>query len=171
MTMWSSHRRQKGAEIVKQAAPYGAGPWLELGSGSGNNTLPLSKAVDTVVALDRNSRELRELQQKMSQVYPLQADFRVLPFRAGILGGVFTSFSLHFVEEHALVLHEVAQILRPKGILVLVEYQTSEAVPWIPFPLPKKHAFELLHREKFGPIVLHHETRRYYILKCQKQAF
>ncbi|MFX0116602.1 MAG: class I SAM-dependent methyltransferase [Candidatus Hodarchaeota archaeon] len=169
--MWSTHRRQKGAEIVKQAAPYGAGPWLELGSGSGNNTLPLSKTVDSVIALDRNSRELWELQQKISQIYPLQADFRVLPFRAGILGGVFTSFSLHFVEEHALVLHEVARILRPKGTLVLVEYQTSESVPWIPFPLPKNRAFELLRREEFHSIGLPHETQRYYILKCQKQAF
>lgn len=169
LSRWEIHRHEKGAEIVKQAGPYGPGPWLELGSGIGNNTIPLSKKVDTLIALDVSPRDLLRLQQKSTLGYPLQADFRALPFRMNCLEGIFTSFSIHFVEEHNLVFREAARILRSGGTLILVEYQTSESVPWIPFPLPQKRAYQLLQREGFSSLETLHETPRYYILHGRKK--
>ncbi|MHA2232176.1 MAG: hypothetical protein ACXAB4_06780 [Candidatus Hodarchaeales archaeon] len=105
---WENHRHKKGAEIVNRAGPYGAGPWLELGSGIGNNTFPLSEKIGLVI--------------------------------------------------------------RPGGTFILVEYQTSQSVPWIPFPLPKTSAFRQLRKEKFESIKSRHETSRYYILGSQKRT-
>jgi ubiquinone/menaquinone biosynthesis C-methylase UbiE len=169
LTMWETHRHEKGAEIVNQAGPYGPGPWLELGSGIGNNTIPLSKKVDTLIALDVSNKDLLKLQQKTTLVYPLQADFRALPFRTNSLGGIFTSFSVHFVKEHNLVFREITRVLRSDGTLILVEYRTSESVPWIPFPLPQKRACQLLHREGFPSPEILHETPRYYVLHGRKK--
>lgn len=169
LNRWEIHRHEKGAEIVNQAGPYGPGPWLELGSGIGNNTIPLSKKVDTLIALDVNTRDLLKLPQKTTLVYPLQADFRALPFCMNSLGGIFTSFSIHFVEEHSLVFREATRVLRSDGTLILVEYQTSESVPWIPFPLPQKRACQLLQREGYSALETLHETPRYYILHGRKK--
>jgi ubiquinone/menaquinone biosynthesis C-methylase UbiE len=168
---WENHRHKKGAEIVNRAGPYGAGPWLELGSGIGNNTFPLSEKIGLVIALDMSSRDLMAQRQERTEICPLQADFRVrLPIRTDSLGGVFVSFSLHFVKEHALVIREVGRVLRPGGTFILVEYQTSQSVPWIPFPLPKTSAFRQLRKEKFESIKSRHETSRYYILGSQKRT-
>lgn len=164
---WENYRHKKGAEIVNRAGPYGSGPWLELGSGIGNNTFPLSEQVGIVIALDMSNQDLMGHRQKETWIYPLQADFRVrLPIRTDSLGGVFASFSLHFVKEHALVIREVIRILRPGGTFILVEYQTAQSVPWIPFPLPKMNALSLLYQEEFESIKSLHETSRYYILSC-----
>ncbi|MFQ5977389.1 MAG: class I SAM-dependent methyltransferase [Candidatus Heimdallarchaeota archaeon] len=168
---WENHRHKKGAEIVNRAGPYGAGPWLELGSGIGNNTFPLSEKVGLVIALDMSSRDLMAQRQKKTEIYPLQADFQVrLPIRTDSLGGIFSSFSLHFVKEPALVFREVGRVLRPGGTFILVEYQTSKSVPWIPFPLPKKSALRLLYHEGFESIKSLHETSRYFILRSRKSV-
>ena len=78
LSRWEIHRHEKGAEIVNQAGPYGPGPWLELGSGIGNNTIPLSKNVDTLIALDVSTWDLLKLQQKSKTHIVLQFFLRSL---------------------------------------------------------------------------------------------
>ncbi len=43
--------------------------------------------------------------------------------------------SLHFERDKLAVLRLVRGYLRPGGRLVLVEYDTTQGNPWVPFPL------------------------------------
>lgn len=120
-----------------------AGPrWLELGSGEGAFTLALAELLapsGSVVALDRDQRALRAAMDRIhaqgsgSIVSSEVGDFtHHLP--EGPFDGVLAANSLHFVRDRRSILASIRAALRPAGRLVVVEYDTDEGNPWVPYP-------------------------------------
>ncbi len=168
MLGWTEKRRLKGAEIVNQAKPYKSGLWLELGTGTGNNTIPLGKKVDFLLAIDVHGNELCQIKKKDPGIEAITADFRFLPIKMNSFFGVFAAFSMHFVAEQNIVFNSIFKHLKSEGMFIIIEYQTSNPKPWIPFPLPKKIAIYLLKEIGFREIRIQFENERYYILKSKK---
>jgi SAM-dependent methyltransferase len=54
--------------------------------------------------------------------------------RVKLEGALFAN-ALHFVEDAASALASAAQLVRPSGRLVIVEYDRREPSPWVPFPI------------------------------------
>lgn len=131
-------------ELIRAAVPGGAGTWADLGAGTGNFTFALRELLDpaaTIIAVDRDARALAAQRARLAaaptgaELILQQADItRPLPLPP--LDGLLLANVLHFVRDQAAVLHQVIGYLRPGGRLVLVEYQLTEPVRWVPYPVP-----------------------------------
>jgi SAM-dependent methyltransferase len=74
------------------------------------------------------------------EVIPVVADFTRLSdltdLNGGKLDGMLLANSLHYVSDPDKVLSRVISWLRPRGRVLLVEYDRREANPWVPYPIP-----------------------------------
>jgi SAM-dependent methyltransferase len=89
--------------------------------------------------VDRDARALRALEREAGGRFPLvrtvQADFAGdvdLP----PLDGILMANSLHFNSDACAVLAHASRWLKPRGRLIIVEYDIDSPNPWVPFPLP-----------------------------------
>jgi ubiquinone/menaquinone biosynthesis C-methylase UbiE len=122
----------------------GAGKiWADLGSGQGAFTLALADLLGpsgSIHTVDRDNRALevqvRALRNQFPgvSVTPLVADF-TMPLELPQCDGIVMANSLHFERDKLAVLGLILGYLRPAGRLVLVEYDTDDGNPWVPFPL------------------------------------
>lgn len=120
----------------------GGGTWADLGAGTGAFTLALAELVGPtgqVIAVDRDRGALRGLERALrpggATVRTLDADF-TKPIDLPALDGVVMANSLHFVRDKAAVLALVHKMLKPSGLLLLVEYDANKGNQWVPHPLP-----------------------------------
>ena len=117
--------------------------WADFGSGEGAFTLALADLLGptgSIHTVDRNGRALQAQERALRDAFPsvrvtpLVADF-TLPLKLPPLDGIVMANSLHFERDKLAVLRLVGGYLRPAGRLVLVEYDTDQGNPWVPFPL------------------------------------
>jgi ubiquinone/menaquinone biosynthesis C-methylase UbiE len=119
----------------------GGGTWADLGAGTGAFTLALAELVGPggeVIAVDRDRGALRGLERALrpggATVRTLGADF-TKPIDLASLDGVVMANSLHFVHDKAPVLALVHRMLKPSGLLLLVDYDADKGNQWVPHPL------------------------------------
>lgn len=117
------------------------GVWADLGAGSGAFTLALAELLGPdgeVIAVDRDRGALRELSRAprpcAATVRTLAADF-TKPLDLPPLEGIVMANSLHFVRDKAPVLKLIHDMLKPRGRLLLVEYDADDGNPWVPHPM------------------------------------
>jgi SAM-dependent methyltransferase len=96
---------------------------LDLGCGSGTYSVPFAAKGSHVVALDLSPTMVSLAQQRASQ-RGVEADFRVadirepLPFEDAEFDVVFTATALHYVEDIAALMKEVARVMKPTARLI-----------------------------------------------------
>lgn len=126
------------------AAPGGV--WADLGSGSGAFTLALADLLGPsarIYSVDRDEQALLEQERAMRARFPDRAltslTYRVADFTQPLdlppLDGVVMANSLHFQRDKDTVLQLVRGYLKPRGRLLLVEYNADRGNPWVPYPL------------------------------------
>jgi SAM-dependent methyltransferase len=118
------------------------GTWADLGAGSGTFTRALAELLgplSLIHAVDRDARALRSLsaagEAGTARFVTLAADFtRGLPLPP--LDGILMANSLHFHGDACGLLRHAARWLKPRGLLIVVEYDITTPSPWVPHPLP-----------------------------------
>jgi len=119
------------------------GVWADLGCGDGVFTIALYTLIrpgGEIYAVDKSRRALRALEQEFARGYPdavvhsLCADF-THPLALPPLDGFVMANSLHFVREKRPLLGRLAELLKPGGRFIVVEYNTGRGNPWVPYPL------------------------------------
>jgi ubiquinone/menaquinone biosynthesis C-methylase UbiE len=135
----------KEHDLIAPAIPLLGGSWAELGSGTGIFTVELYKLVGPkaeIYSIDKNSHALEKQKRTFEAQYPeanihfMNADFTKnldLP----PLDGILMANSLHFVafdQQRPLVARLCSQ-LKPKGILLIVEYEAHHGNLWVPHPI------------------------------------
>ena len=96
---------------------------LDLGCGSGTNSLWLAERGAHVVGLDLSQTMVSLAQERAGQL-SVQADFRVadirerLPFDEEEFDVVLSSTALHYVEDIDSTMKDVARVMKPAGRLV-----------------------------------------------------
>jgi ubiquinone/menaquinone biosynthesis C-methylase UbiE len=119
------------------------GVWADLGAGEGAFTLALADLLGPqakIFAVDKDGGALRTQQTAMRARFPdaaveyRQADF-TRPLDLPPLDGVVMANSLHFHRQKDGVLKLVHGYLKPGGRLLLVEYNTDQGNPWVPYPI------------------------------------
>jgi ubiquinone/menaquinone biosynthesis C-methylase UbiE len=134
------------AALLAGAVPQRAGIWADLGSGEGTFTRALVALLgpnSRIYAVDRNARVVASLEpwaaREASNVIPVEADFAeslVLPgVKPGTLDGMLFANSLHYLPDPQAVLARLTQWLRPRGRVVIVEYDRRSANRWVPYPI------------------------------------
>jgi ubiquinone/menaquinone biosynthesis C-methylase UbiE len=129
--------------LLRDGVPSAGGRWADLGAGEGAFTLALADLLGPgaqITAVDRDSGALRQLESEMGKRFAatrldvVVADF-TRPLGLSSLDGVVMANSLHFVRDKRPVLDSVRAMLRPGGILILVEYGADRGNPWVPHPI------------------------------------
>ena len=132
--------------LLRDGVPRTAGTWADLGAGAGAFTLALAELLPPgsfIHAIDKDAAALRDLEldyarlargRELARIEVRHADFgRDLGLPP--LDGVVMANSLHFMKQKEPVLARVRAMLRPGGILLLVEYDVDTGNPWVPYPL------------------------------------
>lgn len=134
---------QDHVNLLRKGISQSAGIWADLGAGTGAFTLALAELIGptgTIYAVDKNGRDLQALTQSMQRRFPritihtIQADF-TRPLPLPLLDGLVMANSLHFVRQKAEVVRQAKQYLGENGRFLLVEYNTEQGNPWVPYPL------------------------------------
>jgi ubiquinone/menaquinone biosynthesis C-methylase UbiE len=144
--------------LLRDGVPGPGGVWVDLGSGTGAFTLALAELIGPtgqIHSVDKDQGALRKQEQMMRARFPSTivhyhaADFtRRLDLPA--LDGIVMANSLHFVCEKDAVVQLVRSYLRPGGRLILVEYDTDQGNPWVPYPLSYRTWEALARRNGFA---------------------
>lgn len=131
------------------------GTWADFGAGEGAFTLALRELVghDAVIyAVDKHGASLKRLEQfhrarfnttpqhaqgGAENLLLLSSDFS-RPLNLPPLDGIVMANSLHFFKDKVKVLEHVRSFLKPKGILLIVEYNVDSGNPWVPYPFSFK---------------------------------
>jgi len=115
------------------------GTWADFGAGTGNFTRALRQLIhdkDITYAIDRDERALSQLAANINgSVQTIVADF-TQPIDLPALDGILIANALHFVRDQAKALHHIHDYLKPRGRLIVVEYDVKTPRGYIPFPLP-----------------------------------
>jgi SAM-dependent methyltransferase len=138
---------REAVALLAGAAPHGAGTWADLGAGAGTFTRALVTLLGPearIYAVDRDPRAVATLglwaAQDAPNVIPVAADFTG-PFElpglvAPQLDGILLANALHFVSDADVVLRRLAELVRPGGRVVVIEYDRRAASRWVPHPIP-----------------------------------
>lgn len=122
--------------------------WADLGCGSGLFTKALQgqlPAGSTVYAVDSRRQSLSG-----PGLHFVQADFENDALPLPSLDGVIMANSLHYVKDKPSLLEKLKTYLKPGAVFILVEYDTTAANPWVPFPLDFTAAARLFPEAGFA---------------------
>lgn len=129
---------------VREARRGPGAAWADIGAGTGAFTRALAELIgpgSRIVAVDRDRGALTQNGQRTLLAYPdvtletLVADFAG-PLDLGDLDGLVAANSLHFVEpdRQVSIVRGLAGLLRPGGVVLVVEYDTDRGNQWVPHP-------------------------------------
>jgi SAM-dependent methyltransferase len=144
--------------LIRAGVPNSVGVWAEFGAGAGNFTWALAELLapgSVIYAVDRDARALRDIEAQPQpvpdrSVHTLVADV-TKPLDLPPLDGILMANVLHWIRPQAEVLRRCHQLLAPAGRLLIVEYDTSYALSWIPVPVPRRRFDTLAAGAGFAP--------------------
>jgi len=131
--------------------------WADLGCGDGTFTLALADLLSsgsTIHAMDRDASAIRSIPSahKHVRIVTHRGDFtsETWPFRD--LDGILMANSLHYVRDQAAFIRGCAQHLKPWHRFLIVEYDTTAANPWVPYPVSQIRLRDLFERAGYSSI-------------------
>jgi trans-aconitate methyltransferase len=127
--------------------------WADLGCGDGTFTLALADLLaprSVIHAIDRHRAALKHIaaHRRDVRIYTHLGDF-VEPWSFGPVDGILMANSLHYVaNQEAFVLSCESRMTSPRRVLI-VEYDTSNANAWVPYPVSRSRLAELFSGYSF----------------------
>lgn len=129
--------------LVREGVAGGGMVWADFGSGAGAFTLALADLLGPagrISSVDRDRSALERQAQALRRLFPdTHVEYRQADFTHTLglppLDGIVIANALHFIKDKPPLLRTIFAALRPRGRLVLVEYQTDHGNAWAPYPL------------------------------------
>ncbi|MDH4090791.1 MAG: class I SAM-dependent methyltransferase [Cyclobacteriaceae bacterium] len=154
--------------LIESGVPQGVEiqQWADLGAGNGLFTKALATLLgkgSTVTAVDTDESALRSIMLPSKDVIlnKIHLDFSSTTLEMRNLDGILMANSLHFIPEKAFMLDRFASCLHASGRLIVVEYNTNIANPWVPYPI-SFHVLQKLAAKQFNAITKIGETHSAY---------
>jgi SAM-dependent methyltransferase len=135
-------------EFIRPAIDGGS-RWADLGAGTGTFTRALAGLLGegaAVIAIDNDPAAVRALELLSDRdsvgatIIAAAGDLRDLeavhPLAEQPLDGVLLANALHYVRDPVPPLAALGRLVRPGGRIVVIEYESRWANPWVPYPLP-----------------------------------
>jgi ubiquinone/menaquinone biosynthesis C-methylase UbiE len=104
---------------------------LDIGAGIGYFSIPISKEIRSVIALDFEPKMFEVLSGRMkslrvSNIHLLRGDMLSLPLADGSVDHVFAAFVYHEVASTRKLIHECRRVLGTHGRLTILDFQKKE---------------------------------------------
>lgn len=142
--------------------------WADLGAGGGLFTRALASLLppgSTVLAVDREASALQTITWSAPQVALVKrvADFSTDELDDYRWDGIVLANALHFIKDKESLLVRLRKKLKPGGGIVIIEYDTEEANPWVPYPARYSSLEKLIAATEEGELtLLAHAPSRYH---------
>lgn len=145
-------------QLIKKAIPKDTGIWADLGSGTGAFTLALADLVSPetkIYSIDKDKSSLETQKTQFEKMFPdANVEFRIQDFTTPLnlppLDGILMANSLHYVKDKIPFLKRLKTYLKPKGRLLLIEYNADSGNYWVPYPLSYDTFEKLMHASGFS---------------------
>lgn len=114
--------------------------WADLGCGTGTFTLALADLLpeqSTIYAVDKSASALRQIPDQFHGVFiqTAQLNFTKATLPIENLNGILMANALHYIRDKRSFLEKMNAHLQPNGCWLIIEYETSRANPWVPYPM------------------------------------
>jgi ubiquinone/menaquinone biosynthesis C-methylase UbiE len=132
--------------------------WADLGCGDGTFTLALAEVLASgsiIHAIDLDGAALRRIppSHKDVRIDSHRGDFTKPPWPFGEVDGILMANSLHYVENQAAFIRECEAYMKSRRFLI-VEYDTSKASPWVPYPVSQATLTTLFERAGYSSVTV-----------------
>ncbi|MEQ9441437.1 MAG: class I SAM-dependent methyltransferase [Cyclobacteriaceae bacterium] len=111
--------------------------WADLGCGSGLFTQALARLLpdgSTIYAVDKKQQRISPPDNRV-KINFLQADFEKDEWVLPPLQGILMANSLHYVAGKQRLLKYLLEKMSRRSMLIIVEYDSLRANPWVPYPI------------------------------------
>jgi ubiquinone/menaquinone biosynthesis C-methylase UbiE len=131
--------------------------WADLGCGDGTFTVALAAALATnsiIHAMDLAASPLRRIPSVHNRVRITthRGDFMSHPWPFADLDGILMANSLHYVENQAAFIRQCEAHMKPRRHFLIVEYDTSKASRWVPYPVSQAKLTTLFERAGYSSV-------------------
>jgi trans-aconitate methyltransferase len=138
-------------------AARGPATWADLGCGSGTFTLALAELLapgSAIHAMDRDGSVLRKIPSahKGVSITTHRGDFTKQPWPFARADGILMANSLHYVDDQPAFIRACESHMTAPGRFLIVEYETSDANPWVPHPVPQDRLIGLFAAAGYASI-------------------
>lgn len=150
-------RFETGIQLLSGMSLVGDAPqqWADLGCGTGFFTNTLAHLLphgSNIEAVDKELQKLPSVMGKDVRIRFTQTDFTKARLQLKHFDGILIANALHYVKDKLIFLRHIKKHLKKYGLIVLVEYDTEEANPWVPYPINYTNLTKLLKSAGFTAI-------------------
>lgn len=136
---------------------FGPAKWADLGCGDGTFTLALADLLapgSTIHAVDLDMSALRRIPSAHTgvRIATHQGDFTSQTWPFADLDGILMANSLHYVENQAAFIRACESHMKLRRSFLIVEYDTSQASRWLPYPVSQNSLRWLFERAGYSSI-------------------
>lgn len=110
--------------------------WADLGCGSGTFTIALSYLLgdnSLIYAIDKQEQVIHS--PATVEIQFIKADFSTGMLPVSNLQGILMANALHYIKDQSACVEKLKDSLAADGQMMVVEYDTDTANPWVPYPL------------------------------------
>ena len=152
-------RLRDAIEMLADSDVAALGPtsWADLGAGDGTFTLALAEMLapgSVIHAVDLDGSALRRIPSahKGARITTHRGDFMKQPWPFDDLDGILLANSLHYVEDQPAFIRACESHMKSRRNFLVVEYDTSEANRWVPYPVDQAKLTALFERAGYTSI-------------------
>jgi SAM-dependent methyltransferase len=152
-------RPRDAIDMLADSGVEALGPtiWADLGCGDGTFTLALAELLasgSTIHAMDLVASALRRIPSahRGVRITTHRGDFTKQPWPFAGLDGILMANSLHYVENQESFIRTCEQRMKSPRRFLIVEYDTSHAGRWLPYPVSQARLTDLFERAGYFSI-------------------
>ncbi|GAB4041115.1 class I SAM-dependent methyltransferase [Spirosoma jeollabukense] len=144
--------------LIRHDGHYPATPstWADLGCGTGLFTRALASLLQPgslMYAIDTNKASLANITDyKDVAIKTVCQDFVRDEWPFDAIDGILMANSLHYVKDKPALIAKIQDCLTERGSILLVEYNTDIANPWVPYPLSYRSLTTLFKQAGFSSV-------------------
>jgi SAM-dependent methyltransferase len=152
-------RLRDAIDMLSDSGIEALGPtsWADLGCGDGTFTLALAELLasgSSIHAMDRDGSALGKIPSAHKGVHITthRGDFTHESWPFAGLDGVLMANSLHYVAKQGAFIRACEQQMNSRHCFLIVEYDTTEASRWLPYPVSQTKLTDLFERAGYSSI-------------------
>jgi SAM-dependent methyltransferase len=154
-------RHDDAIDMLADSGVAALGPttWADLGCGDGTFTVALAELLapgSTIHAIDLAGPALGSIPPTHTgvNITTYRGDFTKQPWPFGVPDGILMANSLHYVSDQETFIRTCRQRMRVPVPFLIVEYDTSHANRWVPYPVGQSRLTELFERAGYPAVKL-----------------